>query len=90
MEEFHCMNHPDRAAVHQCTRCGKPLCDECYNPEMQTCRAYCNNPATASTLEPQQPQPKNTFWQIVVALLAIVGALALLLAAICGAMIYSY
>lgn len=87
MEEFHCMNHPDRTAVHQCSRCGKPLCDECYNPEMQTCRMYCNNLSTTTTTA---PQPKNTFWQIVVALLAIVGALALLLAAICGAMIYSY
>lgn len=87
MEEFHCMNHPDRAAVHQCSRCGKPLCDECYNPEIQTCRKHCNSLSTAPTLE---PQPKNTFWPIVVALLAIVGALALLLAAICGAMIYSY
>lgn len=87
MEEFHCINHPDRQAVHQCTRCGKPLCDECYNPETQTCGQYCNTLSTKPTLD---PRPKNTFWQVIVALLAIVGALALLLAAICGAMIYSY
>lgn len=87
MEEFHCINHPDRKAVHQCTRCGKPLCDECYNPETQTCLQYCNTLSTQSQID---PRPKNTVWQVIVALLAIVGALALLLAAICGAMIYSY
>ena len=33
MEVYRRMNHPEREAVAQCTRCGKPVCQECHNPE---------------------------------------------------------
>ena len=41
MEVYRCMNHPERAAAAQCTRCGKPVCDECHNPETGRCRYRC-------------------------------------------------
>lgn len=87
MEGYRCMNHPNEISVAQCTRCGKPLCVSCYDPELGRCQHSCG----VVPYGPSGPkQPKSAFWTIVVSLLAILGGLALLLITICGAMIFSY
>ncbi|GIO98486.1 hypothetical protein J14TS5_35720 [Paenibacillus lautus] len=81
------MNHPERSAVAQCTRCGKPVCDECHNPETGHCRYRCGEMNTG----PGAPrQPRNVWVTVIVSILAILGGLALLLLTICGAILFSY
>ncbi|WP_237566311.1 hypothetical protein [Paenibacillus sp. EZ-K15] len=81
------MNHPERSAVAQCTRCGKPVCDECHNPETGRCRYRCGEMNTG----PGAPrQPRNVWVTVIVSILAILGGLALLLLTICGAILFSY
>ncbi|QWU16100.1 hypothetical protein SAMN04487895_102352 [Paenibacillus sophorae] len=84
MAGFRCMNHPDRQAVHQCARCGKPLCEECYDSDLGRCRENCAEP-----LVKPQPKGRSAAFRAIVAILAIIGALTVLLAAICGAYIFS-
>ena len=87
MAEFLCMNHPDQQAVAQCRRCGKPICENCYDPATGYCRDQCiNNGAVSSVHEPK----KNILLQVIVAILAIIGGLAVLLITICGAFLLSY
>lgn len=87
MAEFLCMNHPDKQAVAQCRRCGKPICEDCYDPGTGYCRDECiNNGAASSVHEPK----KNILLQVIVAILAIIGGLAVLLITICGAFLLSY
>ncbi len=87
MEVYRCMNHPERSAVAQCTRCGKPVCDECHNPETGRCRYRCGEMNTG----PGAPrQPRNVWVTVIVSILAILGGLALLLLTICGAILFSY
>ncbi|WP_411350033.1 hypothetical protein [Paenibacillus sp. WLX2291] len=99
MNEFHCMNHPDRDALHQCSQCGKPLCAECYDANTDGCRnndhaavhsAAPTHPPTLQRSQAPATSRRQVVWQIVVALLAVLGGLTLLLLAICGAMIFSY
>ncbi|MEW4369681.1 hypothetical protein [Paenibacillus kandeliae] len=98
MNQFHCMNHPDRDALHQCSQCGKPLCEECYDSTTGGCRNNDHAAVHPAPFRPPMPQHSlpsassgsRVFWQIVVALLAVLGGIALLLLAICGAMIFSY
>ncbi|MBT2765354.1 B-box zinc finger protein [Paenibacillus sp. ISL-20] len=87
MEVYRCMNHPERSAVAQCTRCGKPVCEECHNPETGRCRYRCGEMNTG----PGAPrQPRNVWVTVIVSILAILGGLALLLLTICGAILFSY
>lgn len=85
MEAFRCMNHPQRAAVGQCVRCGKPVCEECFDAEKKVCRYRCGE-----TLYKPAPETKSTFIKLAVGILAVLGGIGLLAIAICGAMIYSY
>ncbi|MWV42791.1 hypothetical protein GRF59_04050 [Paenibacillus sp. HJL G12] len=87
MEDFRCMNHSQEPAVAQCRRCGKPVCEHCYDPETGCCRDRCGVMNNGSSMPYKQ---RSTAWTIVVSLLAIVGGLALLLITICGALIFSY
>jgi hypothetical protein len=87
MEVYRCMNHPEREAVAQCTRCGKPVCEECHNPETGRCRYRCGEMNSA----PSMPgRPRNVWVTVIVSILAILGGLALLLLTICGAILFSY
>lgn len=86
MAVYRCMNHPDERSVSQCSRCGKPVCERCYDPETGHCRTRCGEMGYNSS---GSEQPKNLFWTFVVSILAILGGLTLLLMAICGAMIFS-
>jgi hypothetical protein len=87
MEVYRCMNHPEREAVAQCTRCGKPVCEECHNPETGRCRYRCGEMNSA----PGMPgRPRNVWVTVIVSILAILGGLALLLLTICGAILFSY
>lgn len=87
MEVYRCMNHPEREAVAQCTRCGKPVCEECHDPETGRCRYRCGemNPTPGAPR-----QPRNVWVTVIVSILAILGGLALLLLTICGAILFSY
>lgn len=87
MEVYRCMNHPEETAVAQCRRCGKPVCEQCYDLETGRCRYRCGEMSHGSSMP---VQPKSTLWTVVVSLLAILGGLALLLITICGAMLFSY
>ena len=65
-----CANHPDRAALGYCSRCGKALCAECL-VRLSTgnfCEA-CANPSPAV-----RPRPAMPWWVIV-----LVGAALFLL-----------
>lgn len=95
-----CDYHPDRDARHQCLRCGRMLCDECYDPERRVCKYENCRPNEASyranegRREDRPPNPRggqsgmNTGCRIVVAILAIIGGIFLLLLAICGGMLF--
>lgn len=83
MAAFRCMNHPEREAVHQCARCGKPLCEECYNPDFGRCRENC-----ADSLVKPEPKGRSAVFRVIVAILAVIGALVVLLVTICGAYIF--
>lgn len=87
MESYRCMNHSDEPAVAQCRHCGKPVCEQCYEPETGRCRYRCGEICYGSSMPVQQ---RSTLWTVVVSLLAILGGLALLLITICGAMLFSY
>jgi len=92
MANFYCKNHKDRIAVHQCSRCSKALCEECYSPELDACRVNCDADIPIiprfQPPDPDRERPKfNWFLQVIVPLLAAIGGLVLLLAAICGAML---
>jgi len=87
MEGYRCMNHPETMAVAQCTRCGKPVCDECYNPETGRCRIRCGEmtaPGSAGV-----PPHRNVVMNVIVSILAILGGLLVLLLAICGTILFS-
>ncbi|ANF97133.1 hypothetical protein [Paenibacillus bovis] len=93
MANFYCKNHKERIATHQCSRCSKPLCEECYNPQMDACQVNCDadipvNPRFQRP-NPDGPQPRkfNWFLQVIVPILAAIGGLTLLLLAMCGAML---
>ncbi|NGZ74549.1 hypothetical protein [Saccharibacillus alkalitolerans] len=102
MLQPYCAYHPEREARHQCTRCGRMICDECYDPESKTCRfADCHIKDSAGaggraeergTQHRNRPNQgdwsANTGCRIVVAIFAIIGGLFLLLLAICGGMIF--
>ncbi|WP_322906118.1 hypothetical protein [Paenibacillus campi] len=99
MEMFRCVNHPDRAALHQCIQCGKTLCAECYDPAVGGCRDgnHAITPQANRALQPLQPppppprdRPGEIAWKIIVSILAVIGGATLLFLAICGAMIFSY
>lgn len=87
MEFYRCMNHPEREAVAQCTRCGKPVCQECHNPETGRCRYRCGEMNPASGMPGRQ---RNVWVTVIISILAILGGLALLLLTICGAILFSY
>lgn len=87
MEFYRCMNHPEETAIAQCTRCGKPVCEHCYDSETGRCSSRCGEMGYNSAIS---DQPKNAFLRVVVSLLAILGGLLVLLLAICGAMIFTY
>ncbi len=87
MEGYRCMNHSQEPAVAQCSRCGKPVCEYCYDPQTRCCRDHCGVMNHATSMPEKK---RSTAWTIVVSLLAIIGGLALLLITICGAMIFSY
>lgn len=87
MEFYRCMNHPEREAVAQCTRCGKPVCEECHNPETGRCRYRCGEMNSASGMPGRQ---RNVWVTVIISILAILGGLALLLLTICGAILFSY
>lgn len=100
MRQPHCAYHPDREAHHQCLRCGRMLCDECYDPERRVCRFNDCGPSEAAyraneeRREDRPPNPRggqsgmNTGCRIVVAIFAIIGGIFLLLLAICGGMLF--
>ncbi|GEM_PF-1505710 len=100
MTEQNCAYHPEREARHQCLRCGRMLCEECYNPELRVCKYNDCRPSEASYFSPDQrhtdrpPNSRgggsgmNTGCRIVVAILAIIGGIFLLLLAICGGMLF--
>lgn len=79
MSQFRCMNHPERGATVQCSRCGKPLCHECFDG-LYGCAANCgklkNGPARSGWL--------RILMYVGLALFIIPGALSLLLLAICA------
>ena len=87
MAEFICMNHPHKQAVAQCRRCGKPVCEECYDPATGYCHDGCTQNGAASSAHMSK---KYIFLQVIVAILAIIGGLAVLLITICGALLLSY
>ncbi|EHB62794.1 B-box zinc finger protein [Paenibacillus sp. FSL M8-0142] len=87
MDVYRCMNHPEAPAIGQCRRCGKPICKDCYNLDNGCCRYRCGEIGYAPHTP---PRPKSAFWSVIVSLLAILGGLAVLLLAICGAMLFSY
>lgn len=87
MAEFLCMNHPDKQAVAQCRRCGKPVCQDCYDPSTGYCRDQCTKNEAVSSVHTSK---KNVVLQVIVAILAIIGGLAILLITICGALLLSY
>ncbi|WP_082423079.1 hypothetical protein [Paenibacillus dakarensis] len=89
MDFYRCMNHPMEASVAQCSRCGKPVCQQCYDPETGRCRHRCGEMVHHHAPNMTE-QPKSTFWTFVVTLLAILGGFAVLLLTICGAMLFSY
>ncbi len=97
MTEQNCAYHPDREAHHQCLRCGRMLCDECYVPELRVCKYKDCKPLETSHEDRRTDRPPNfrqgqsgmnTGCRIVVAILAILGGLFLLLLAICGGMLF--
>ncbi|WP_172250951.1 hypothetical protein [Saccharibacillus deserti] len=104
MQQPHCAYHPDREARHQCTHCGRMLCDECYNPATKSCiykdctasgmpsgewSAYREDPRDRPGRQPGDGSwSSNPGCQIVISILAIIGGLFMLLLAICGGMIF--
>lgn len=103
MSKLHCAYHPDREAHHQCIRCGRMLCDECYDSETGSCKfadcaayhtgsdpdsRYSERRESRSDHPAQQSFSSNPGCQIVISILAIVGGLFLLFLAICGGMIF--
>ncbi|WP_211748457.1 hypothetical protein [Paenibacillus sp. Marseille-Q4541] len=82
------MNHPHKQAVAQCRRCGKPLCEECYDPATGYCLHHCTPNGISSTEE--QKGKKSVLLQVLIAILAIIGGLTVLLISICGALLLSY
>lgn len=84
-----CKNHPEEVAARRCRHCTALLCEACYDPVPDGCREDCR---------PTIPKrggaaPGNRTWlKVVVSILAILGAVTLLLATICAGMLvfYSY
>ncbi len=101
MPKRHCAYHPEREADHQCRRCGRMLCDECYDSEAGGCKfADCagagmrngSDPRYGDGRERRPERPSgpssNPGCQIAISILAIIGGLFLLLLAICGGMLF--
>ncbi|GAB6928957.1 hypothetical protein JCM10914A_29400 [Paenibacillus sp. JCM 10914] len=83
---YQCMNHPGRPSVAQCTRCGKPICEECSNQETGRCRYRCGEFDSALS---GAKRPRSIWWSIIVSILAVTGGLLLLFLAICGTLLMS-
>ena len=104
MQDLRCAYHQDRPARHQCSRCGRVLCDECYDPQLKVCK-YGACAEEGSHAEPRfaeqdrrnsrdpyngnrRGNAMNNGCRIVLSILAVIGGLFLLLVAICGGMIF--
>ena len=87
MEVYRRMNHPEREAVAQCTRRGKPVCQECHNPETGRCRYRRGEMNSAPGMPGRQ---RNVWVTVIISILAILGGLALPPLTICGAILFSY
>lgn len=62
-----CANHPDRAALGYCSRCGKALCTECLvRLSIGNFCETCANPGTAA-----RPRRAMPWWLIVLAGVAL-------------------
>ncbi|MHB8731977.1 MAG: B-box zinc finger protein [bacterium] len=58
-----CVNHPDRAALGYCSRCGKALCSECLvRLSAGNFCETCANPSAAA-----RPRRAIPWWLIVLA-----------------------
>ncbi len=74
-----CFRHPDRAAVSQCDRCGRPLCADCVIRvgTMTLCGENCAAPEEERPASPEVSPAEGSRWRWIV-LGLVVGAGVLL------------
>ncbi|UUZ91615.1 hypothetical protein LJK87_39425 [Paenibacillus sp. P25] len=82
----------------RCKVCGKPICEDPDDPEFGRCRNGCD-PRQSGEAEKEKPpapargpehrsKPKNGRLQAVIAILAIIGAITVLLLSICAGIVF--
>ncbi len=84
-----CKHHAGTAAVRQCRHCGAFLCESCYDAERGGCHA-----GSGCTAVPYAPKEgyipgKNMWIKTLVSILAIIGAITVLLLALCAGIIFT-
>ncbi|TLS54060.1 hypothetical protein FE782_01550 [Paenibacillus antri] len=80
-----CKRHPGVAAAHACRQCGTPLCEGCFDPATGACRDGCKRTGTAGGMIPG----RNVWVKTLVSILAIIGAITVLLLALCAGILFT-
>jgi len=82
-----CKHHAGTAAFRPCRRCGAPLCESCYDAGTDGCRVDC---ASARPAPSEGYIPGRNMWvKTLVSILAIIGAVTVLLLALCAGIIFT-
>ncbi|XEC94905.1 hypothetical protein AB6A23_27140 [Paenibacillus tarimensis] len=86
-----CYHHHNQEAAYRCEYCGKTLCEDCFDAERKRCKGECETwtPEPLSAAKQAGGIWNRTAFKVIIAILAIIGALALLFLSICGIILLS-
>ncbi|WP_309119970.1 hypothetical protein [Paenibacillus sp.] len=83
-----CKRHPGAAATQTCRQCGAPLCESCFDPGTSSCRDGCEHTPPSSVGGHLIPG-RNVWVKTLVSILAIIGAITVLLLALCAGILFT-